>query len=221
MDEMARTHMRLVYSVANKFNRSAQKLHVDFDDLVGAGCIGLVAAIKNFDPESFNNVQFSTYAVPMISGEIKRFLNGGGARAIRAKDMIIVLGKIYKQNLFAYSPDEIADILDCKLYLVFDAIKYNKFTYMSKDAIAFGVDEERPIPLELMLSHEQDDTSAHVKEFLSTLTEHELTAVMMRLNDALQREISEVIGIAQSQVSRLLIRIGNRFKEYMAGEAMA
>lgn len=217
MDEMAQTHMRLVYSTANKYKHIAQKMRIDYEDLIGTGCIGLVAAIKNFDPARFNDVQFSTYAVPMISGEIKKFLNNG-ARTIKApRDVILTLGQIYKRDLFNHSPVEIASILDCKLYLVVDALKYNKFSYMSKDAFVSDTDEENPLSLEAMLFIDQDTSEIYVNEFLATLTENELTAVMMRLNDALQREISEVIGIAQSQVSRLLIRIGERFKVHMAG----
>ena len=67
-NELVEGNLRLVLSVIKKFNDR----HDNLDDLFQIGCIGLIKAINNFD--ATHNVKFSTYAVPMIIGEIKRFL---------------------------------------------------------------------------------------------------------------------------------------------------
>ena len=72
-NRMVEENMGLVYSIARRFlNRG-----YDAEDLTQIGAIGLIKAVKKFNPEF--NVQFSTYAVPMITGEIKRFLRDDGA----------------------------------------------------------------------------------------------------------------------------------------------
>ena len=74
-DEVVRTYLRLVYKVANQF-RWAVSGSVGFEDLISEGTIGLIKAFDRFDPNKFEGrvTKFSTYAVPMIEGEIRRFI---------------------------------------------------------------------------------------------------------------------------------------------------
>jgi RNA polymerase sporulation-specific sigma factor len=72
LEDQVEENKRLVYYVAKKFIKRAQFLKVEFDDLASEGMIGLIKAIRKFD--SNYGVKFSTYAVPVIEGQIRRFL---------------------------------------------------------------------------------------------------------------------------------------------------
>ena len=75
-------NLRLVLSIVQRFNQSGENL----DDLFQIGCIGMIKAIDNFDISL--NVQFSTYAVPMIIGEIKRFLRDNSTIRVDRKSVV-------------------------------------------------------------------------------------------------------------------------------------
>ena len=76
-DEFIQGNLRLVLSIIQRFNRRGENV----DDLFQVGCIGLIKAIDNFDLSQ--NVRFSTYAVPMIIGEIRRYLRDNNSIRVR------------------------------------------------------------------------------------------------------------------------------------------
>ncbi|MBQ8196609.1 MAG: sigma-70 family RNA polymerase sigma factor [Clostridia bacterium] len=205
-EEFTVANMRLVLSVIKRF--WAKK--VNSDDVFQAGCIGLIKAIDNFDL-SFN-VKFSTYAVPMIIGEIKRFLRDGNslrvARSIRdtaylalktrtelekrdedasleriASEMHIALAEV------VYALDAISDTVS-----LFDPV-YNKAgdTLMLMDQLG---DEKN--------TDERWTERVALENALSTLGKREKKIIYLRYYEGkTQTEISKEVGISQAQVSRL------------------
>ena len=200
-------NLRLVLSVIKRFSSSNENV----DDLFQIGCIGLIKAIDNFD--SSLNVKFSTYAVPMIIGEIKRFLRDNNSirvsrslkdtayKAIYAKDALT------RKNLKEPTIEEIASEVG-----------------ISKEDIVYAMDAiQNPMSLYEPIFTDGGDT-LYVMDQISdkknkeeTWVEHlSLSEAMKRLNPReheiismrffegkTQMEVAQAIGISQAQVSRL------------------
>ncbi len=210
-DERARedfivANMRLVLSVTKRFRLK----NANLDDIFQAGCIGLIKSIDNFDLSV--GVKFSTYAVPMIVGEIKRFLRDGNslriARSIRdtayqvlktrseleKKDEEASLEKIAEQMQVAvsevvYALDAISDTVS-----IFEPV-YNKSgdTLMLVDQIGDNKNTDESWTEKVAL-----DTA------VSRLDERERKIIRLRYYEGkTQTEISKEVGISQAQVSRL------------------
>ena len=210
-DKMARqlfiqANLRLVLSIVGRFSTSKDNI----DDIFQVGCVGLIKAMDNFD-EGFN-VKFSTYAVPMIIGEIRRFIREGtcvrvsrGLRDIAYK-VLLSRQKFLKQGIDA-SLEEIAKDLELPLNDVLDAL----------DAIADPVSLYEPIyndGIDSVLVMEQltDNKNTHdemvenvaLKQAIESLDSREKEILRLRyFLGKTQTEISESVGISQAQVSRI------------------
>ena len=211
-DEKAREkfihgNLRLVLSVIKRFYGRGENV----DDLFQVGCIGLIKAIDNFDVTL--NVQFSTYAVPMIVGEIRRYLRDNNPirvsrsvrdlayRALQAKE------KIIKEKQNEPTVEEIAKELGVT----------KEEVVMSLDAIQDPVSLQEPVYNEgsesiyimdqVKDSKNTDELWAEnitVAEAMKKLNKREKTIISKRFFDGrTQMEVAEEIGISQAQVSRL------------------
>lgn len=205
-EEFILGNMRLVLSIIKRFPSAKENP----DDIFQAGCIGLIKAIDNFDLSV--GVMFSTYAVPMIIGEIKRLLRGYNSlrisRSIRdtAYNVLRVRQEIESEDNVA-SLEEIAKRLNTSEQEVVYAL----------DAIADPVSLHEPVyskdgdTLELMdqICDEKnnDETWTEkiaLQEAMSKLEEREKSILLMRYYEGkTQTEISQEIGLSQAQISRL------------------
>lgn len=211
-DESAREklvtgNLRLVLSVIQRFsNRSEHP-----DDLFQVGCIGLMKAIDNFDLSQ--NVRFSTYAVPMIIGEIRRYLRDNNpirvSRSLRdtAYKALQVRDKLVAKNLREPTLSEIAEELGvpCEdIVFALDAIQdpVSLFDPIYQD----GGD---PIYIMDQVSDEKSSDrnwieGIAIREALEKLNEREKRILSLRFFEGkTQMEVAQEIGISQAQVSRL------------------
>ncbi len=211
-DETAREtfiqgNLRLVLSIIQRFwNRGEQA-----DDLFQIGCIGLIKAIDNFDITQ--NVQFSTYAVPMIIGEIRRYLRDNNAirvsRSLRdlAYKALQLRENWCNEHNREPSVDELAKALDVPredLVLALDSVQdtVSLFDPVYQD----GGDT---LCVMDQIRDEKNTASAweqtlSIESAMNRLTPREQTIVSMRFFDGrTQMEVAEEIGISQAQVSRL------------------
>ena len=199
-------NFRLVLSVIKRFRLKTNNL----DDVFQAGSIGLIKAIDNFDT-SFN-VKFSTYAVPMIIGEIKRFLRDGNSlripRSIRdtAYQVLKTRSELEKDSKTA-TVEEIAE----KMQIAVSEVVY------AMDAISDTVSLFDPVynkdgdtlTLVDQLGDEKNTEESWTEKFaldnaLGCLGEREKRIIQLRYYEGkTQTEISSEIGISQAQVSRL------------------
>lgn len=200
-------NLRLVLSVIQRFNHRGENV----DDLFQVGCIGLMKSIDNFDLS--HNVRFSTYAVPMIIGEIRRYLRDNNpirvSRSLRdiAYKALQVRDKFMKNFSKEPTPEELAKELELtKEEVVF-----------AMDAIQDPVSLFEPIyndggdPIYVMdqVSDEKNSDENWVeeialKEAMRKLEEREKMIVTKRFfQGKTQMEVAEEIGISQAQVSRL------------------
>lgn len=205
-DEFIMLNIRLVLSIIKRFNIS-QKMA---DDVFQVGMIGLIKSIDNFDLSL--GVRFSTYAVPMIIGEIRRFIRDCNAvKVSRHLRDIAYLACQAKQQLIktqANDPtiDDIANFLQIpvrEVAFALDSISEPVSLYEK----VYGDENENMLVMDQITDYETEnnmlDQSA-LKEALSGLETREKQIVMLRYFDGkTQTEISKEIGISQAQVSRL------------------
>ena len=210
-DERAReefivANMRLVLSVIKRFKLK----NVNSDDLFQAGCIGLIKAINNFDL-SFG-VKFSTYAVPMIIGDVKRLLRDGNSmrisRSIRdtAYQALKTRGELEKEDKDA-SLESIAKRMNTPLSEVVYALDAISDTVSIYDPVYNKSGDELLLVDQIGDQKNTDENWTEKVALLSALSgleEREKKIIYLRYYEGkTQTEISKEVGISQAQVSRL------------------
>lgn len=206
-EKMIHGNIKLVLSVLKKFNERKENI----DDLFQVGCIGLMKSIDNFDMS--HNVKFSTYAVPMIIGEIRRHLRDSGSIRVSRSYKDIAYKAIHFKEEFQKSQhreptiDEIAseigvDTVDCVLALeaIQDTISMSTPIYDNGGDVIeledqIGSDDE---VLDKWIRDNQ------IRDALKALDERGKMIIYHRyFCDKTQMEIAEELSISQAQVSRL------------------
>ena len=206
-EELVNGNLKLVLSILKKFSK-----HVDnMDDLFQIGCIGLLKAIDNFDLS--HGVKFSTYCVPMIQGEVKRYLRDNNSiRVSRSvKDLAYKALKL-KEELTMEDNSEptterLAELLEVEPYNIVNALESMRdpisiFEPIYNDGgdtiYLFDQIEDRKT------DNSNIDTKMSVREAISNLSRREQLVLEERfVIGKTQMEISEELGISQAQVSRI------------------
>lgn len=211
-DELARelfivANMRLVLSVVQRFGGKGDKA----DDMFQVGCVGLMKAIDNFDTSV--GVRFSTYAVPMIIGEIRRFLRDNNSvrvsRSLRdvAYKTLQAKEELSKGRFSEPTIDEIAEYLNIPTKTINFALDAISETVSLSDQVyndgGDGVEVE-----DQLADHKDGDESLYekiaLKDAIKKLAPREREILMLRYYiGKTQVEVSEEVGISQAQVSRL------------------
>jgi len=212
-------NLRLVLSIIQRFNRRGE--HVD--DLFQVGCIGLIKAIDNFDLSQ--NVRFSTYAVPMIIGEIRRYLRDNNSirvsrslrdiayRALQAREQLI------NKNSKEPTIYEVAEELN-----------------LPKEEVVFALEAiQEPISLFEPIFHDSGDAIYVMDQVRDEKAEDEVWLSQIALREAIEKlnsrekqilnlrffegktqmEVAEEIGISQAQVSRLEKNALRQMRKYI------
>ena len=215
-------NLRLVLSVIQRFSNRGEVM----DDLFQVGCIGLIKAINNFDTEQ--NVQFSTYAVPMIIGEVRRYLRDNNSirvsRSLRDTAYKAIYAKEGYVRRYMKEPtvQEIADEIG-----------------IAKEDVVFALDAvQTPMSLHEPVYNDGGD-ALYVMDQVSDKKNREenwveelsLEAAMERLNEReryiislrffegkTQTEVAGQIGISQAQVSRLEKNALKTMRQYLLGD---
>lgn len=220
-EEYIKGNLRLVLSVIRRFSNSSENA----DDLFQIGCVGLMKAVDNFDPD--REVKFSTYAVPMIIGEVRRYLRDNNSirvsRSLRDTAYKAIYAKegYVKKHLKEPTVQEIASEIG-----------------ISKEDIVYALDAiQSPVSLYEPVYNEGGDT-LYVMDQVSDkknkeenwVEELSLEAAMERLNEReryiirlrffegkTQMEVADMIGISQAQVSRLEKNALKTMRRYLLG----
>ena len=206
-EELIQGNLRLVLSVIHKFSNRGENV----DDLFQVGCIGLIKAIDNFNTDL--DVRFSTYGVPMIVGEIRRYLRDNSAmrvsRAMRDTAYKVLQAKEAFQNEHQREPtlDELAGILDLRredivtaMDAVIEPISLFEPVYSDSGDAVCVMDQVRDGKNtdEAWLDH------IALSDAISKLGQREQEILELRFfQGKTQMEVSAEIGISQAQVSRL------------------
>ena len=219
MEELVRCNMALVRSIVKKYvNRG-----VEYDDLYQIGSMGLVKAVKNFDPAY--NVRFSTYAVPMIAGEIKRYLRDDGmikvSRSLKELAGKAAAAQVELSSRLGRDPgiQELAEYMGENpedISMAMDASRPHISIYEP----VYGDEGDALVMDKLTGSSDGDDDALDrimLQQLMSILEPREQKIIMLRyFRDKTQSEIAASMGISQVQVSRLESRIMKKLRERAA-----
>lgn len=204
----------LIKSIINRFKGKG----IDYDDLYQIACIGFLKSIKNFD-ENFN-VKFSTYSVPMIIGEIKRYIRDNGAIKV-SRSLKILANKINK-FIDSYLSEQgnsptiehiakVFDITSEEVTLALDSAKMPLSIYEK-----FDDEDDAPILIDKLTCGDTEDNlvdKIHLRSMIHALSEREKKIVVLRyFRDKTQGEVAKCLGVSQVQISRLENKILNKLR---------
>ena len=195
----------LIKSIIRRFKNKG----IEYDDLYQIACIGFVKAITNFDEKY--DVKFSTYSVPMIIGEIKRYIRDNGA--IKVSRSIKILANKINRYIAEFQSKESRSPTIEEL-----AVKFG----VSSDEVLVAIDSAR-MPVSIYDKFEDEDDSPELiskipsvnaednvldnirlKEVIGDLNDRERKIIVLRYyRDKTQSEIAEELGVSQVQISRL------------------
>lgn len=212
-------NLRLVLSVVGRFNPKKDSA----DDLFQVGCIGLIKAIDNFNPDFA--VRFSTYAVPMIIGELRRYQRDNStirvSRGIRdlAYRALQIKEEVSRNEGREATISEIARGLSVSESAVGEAMEAIVEPVSLYDSV-YGEDEDKMYVID-KLADENEESEVWIenmalKEALGRLVGREREIIMRRyFQGRTQMEIAEEIGISQAQVSRLEKSAIDKMRKWM------
>lgn len=216
-EELINGNLKLVLSVIQKFTSRAESS----DDLFQVGCIGLIKAVDNFDISQ--NVRFSTYAVPMIIGEIRRYLRDYNSirvsRSIRdtAYHAMQIKEKIISETQKEPTVEEIAEAMGIKKESVVLALEAIVEPVSLYEPVYFDAGDTIYV-MDQIGDNNTDENwidEILIKKSIKELNEREKMILSLRfMNGMTQTEVASEIGISQAQVSRLEKFAMNKIKNH-------
>ena len=198
-DKMIEDNIGLVHSIAKRFTGRG----VDYEDLFQTGCVGLIKAVDNFDESK--GFKFSTYAVPVIMGEIRRIFRDGGAikvsRALKEKSVKaqMLRERVAKRELREPTVSELSDMLGCGVDETAEILNViNPMLSLN----SFGEDGSESIDVPFDNREEIFDRIS-VMQVMEKLSDEERFIINSRyFNGKTQSETAQKLGVSQVQVSR-------------------
>lgn len=206
-DEFINANLRLVLSIIKKFNNRGENIN----DIFQVGVVGLIKAIDNFDISQ--PVQFSTYAVPMIIGEVKRYLRDNSAfritRSLRDLSYQITQEKekYIKENNEEPTIDKICELVNASKEDVILAIDSTVAPMSIYDSV-YNDGGDKIYLLDQLKNEKEESESLidniAIKQMLESLTEKERSIIEKRyFKEKTQIELAEELGVSQAQISRI------------------
>lgn len=199
-DELVENNLRLVHSCANRFKNKG----IEYEELYSAGCLGLIKAAKGFDEK--RGFAFSTYAVPVILGEIKRlFRDGGAVKVSRSlKEKSIKLMRLYEEVSKKLGYEPTVGILAKESGL--EVAEVSELLCVAMPTVSLTADsenEEKQFDIPVESAENEITNRIALKEVLLTLDENDRLLIELRYFKGLSQTLTaEQLGISQVQVSR-------------------
>jgi RNA polymerase sporulation-specific sigma factor len=206
-DEFVEANLRLVLSIIKKFNNRGENIN----DIFQVGVVGLIKAIDNFDITQ--PVQFSTYAVPMIIGEIKRYLRDNSAfRVTRSlRDLSYLIAQTREKYVKEYNEeptiDKICELTKAAKEDVILAIDSTVAPMSIYDCVYNDGGDQIYLLDQLKNEKEESENAIDkiaIEQVLGKLSDKEKYIITKRyFNDKTQSELAEELGVSQAQISRI------------------
>lgn len=217
--EFIQGNLRLVLSVIQRFHNRGESA----DDLFQVGCIGLIKAMDNFDVQQ--QVKFSTYAVPMIIGEIRRYLRDNNPirvsrslrdtayKALQARDKLAFReGRDPTVAQIAHEMDAREEDVVFALEAIQDPVSLHDPVYQDNGDAIYIMDQVR----DDRVSENDWVRNLSIRQAMDRLAERERNIIRQRFfNGKTQMEVADEIGISQAQVSRLEKAALQQMKKYI------
>ena len=200
-NDTAKNNMGLVHACCKRFANKG----IEYEELFSAGCLGLVKAMNNFDEK--RNLQFSTYAFPVIMGEIKRLFRDGGTVKVgrTLKELALKIYKLNNENKIRngteLSVSQLAQKLDVTEEKIIDALNCVRLPM----SLTAEYDEDGNPQLDIPVNDIQDEISEKLslKEAINQLDENDKKIIDLRYyQNKTQAQTAETLDMTQVQVSR-------------------
>ncbi len=198
-NELIEQNLGLVHACAKRFSGKG----IDYDDLYSAGCLGLVKAIDRFDPD--RGYQLSTYAVPVILGEIKLLFREGGtvklSRSLRDRSTKAraIADEYLRETGREIRIAQLADRMGCDVYQAQEALSASQ----SALSLSYEGDEQRVIEIPVDSPEEDLTDKLSLREAIKDLNEDERQLIRLRyFQHKTQSEIAKRLDTTQVQISR-------------------
>ena len=210
-DEFISENLGLVHSLANRFRGRG----IEYEELYSAGCMGLVKAAKGFDEE--RGLKFSTYAVPVILGEIKRlFRDGGAVKVSRSlKELSLKIARRREECSKAGKEPTIAELAE---YFEVSAEQITEAVSASQPTLSLTGSDEDGGEYDLPIDPPQAKAAELIAlgQCLSTLEASDRQLIFLRYwKELTQSETGRILGMTQVQVSRREKRILESLKKVL------
>ncbi|MCH5160861.1 MAG: sigma-70 family RNA polymerase sigma factor [Clostridiales bacterium] len=212
-EELVTRNSPLIKSVIRRYKNKG----VEYDDLYQLGCVGFIKAIKNFSPAY--EVRFSTYAVPMIAGEVKRFLRDDGPLKVSrgTKAAAIKIARFIEEYKNSHDESPTIEVIATEFGIeaqeavfIMDSNKSPVSLYERND------DDSTRMLLDKIQSGENEDDKLDkmmLKTIITSLPPRERKIILLRFfADKTQSEVARVMCVSQVQISRLESKILSRIR---------
>lgn len=195
-------NLGLVRLCANRFRGKG----IDYDDLYAAGCVGLIKAADGFDVS--RGLQFSTYAVPVILGEIKKLYREGGAIRVgrRLKELSIKIGRLREHHIQKYGEEPAVSVIAKELGVSFEDATQAMLAAMPVVSLTIKedgneADEQWDIPADSF--EETLPEKISLQQTIDKLDEKDRCLLFLRYHEEkTQAQTAKILGTSQVQISR-------------------
>lgn len=196
-DEFIEGNLPLVHKLANRFRGRG----VEYEELYAAGCVGLVKAVDRFEPE--RGLCFSTYAVPVILGEIRRlFRDGGSVKISRSLKELSVKAARLRDQLSANGEPRISDIAQA-LGVTPEEAAEALCAGIPPVSLDHGGEDGEPLPVPSASGEDELIDRLALRQCLSELSGEDREILMLRyFRRKTQSETAQILGMTQVMVSR-------------------
>ncbi len=213
-EKLIEENIPLIKSIVKRF-----KGRLEYDDLMQLGAMGFVKAMQNFDLEY--GVRFSTYAVPMISGEIKRFLRDDGAIKVSrwtktlAQKITAYIDEKLKNGESEPTVEQLAQTFDVEAQEIVYAMDAQHYL-LSLSATVGDDDLELGDKIATDECEDENIDKLLLKDLIADLPQREKKVIILRyFRDKTQSEIAQELGVSQVQVSRIENKVLQKLKDGM------
>ena len=213
-EKLIEENIPLIKSIVKRF-----KGRLEYDDLMQLGAMGFVKAMQNFDVEY--GVRFSTYAVPMISGEIKRFLRDDGAIKVSrwtktlAQKITEYIDEKLKNGESEPTVEQLAKAFDVEAQEIVYAMDAQHYL-LSLSATVGDDDLELGDKIATDECEDENIDKLLLKDLIANLPQREKKVIILRyFRDKTQSEIAQELGVSQVQVSRIENKVLQKLKDGM------
>ncbi|MBR2479992.1 MAG: SigB/SigF/SigG family RNA polymerase sigma factor [Clostridia bacterium] len=212
-EKLISENLPLIKSIVRRYKNKM----VDYEDLIQLGTLGLIKAINNFNTEF--GVKFSTYAVPMIAGEIKRFIRDDGAIKVSrsTKAQALEINKYVDEYRVKEGESPTIEHLGEKfnlepseLVFILDSTRYPVSIYQEAE------DDGLPLADKIATNENPEDEldKLILRDIIANLPERDKKIILLRyFRDKTQTQVAEELGVSQVQISRLEAKILQKMRE--------
>lgn len=212
-NKLVEENLRLVHACAHRFTGKG----IEYDDLYSAGCVGLVKAVDRFDES--RGCTLSTYAVPVILGEIRQlFRSGGSVKVSRSLQELSARAKKICERYRSEHDCEIG-IRDLADELGVDVYKAAQALNVSRAAISLSGEDDDAEPLEIPVPSPEESLTERLalRQALSALPQDDRSLIILRyFRHQTQQQTAEELGSTQVQISRREKKILARMRSMLA-----